>query len=151
MHQLEESILARLQAVPTLPESVRLMAWPDRPMERGTPVGAAAIFVRFAGIGKSSPQTTNRTYTQSGTVDFEVRHLVKDLRSHTGAYPLMALVEGSLAGWLPPPEVLDDGYTAKLSGFYLTRSDLVGRDQQVWDWGQQFSLPILYVRRNHRA
>lgn len=151
MQQLEDAIISRLTAVPTLPESVRLFSWPDKPMDRGQPVGVAAIFARFAGVSKSSAATTNRTFTQGGTIDFEIRFLVKDLRSHVGAYPLMALVENSLAGWLPDPSLLEEGYTAKLPGFYMSRSDLVGRDQQVWDWGQSYSLPIIYTRRNHNA
>lgn len=151
MINLEAAIITRLE--PALPaDEIALMAWPDNPRMTNKPVGAAAVMVRFSRLQLSSPGTINRSaIIQSGSIEIELRFLVKDLRSHFGAYELMAQSQRTLTGWLPEDAELDDGLAPRLPGFYLLRTQLVDRNtsDRVWDWGQMYSLDVDYKGEKH--
>ena len=147
--QLEDDIVERLgEALPV--DELRLMAWPDQPLDTGKPLGRAAVMVRFSRLRLDpiSRRTTGPT-VQTGELDIEIRYLVKGLRSHTGAYPLIALTTDTLAGYMPQPSTLIDGMAAQLPGFYALVAQLVDHDKSVgvWDWGQMFRLNIDYRGR----
>lgn len=148
MKALEDAIVARIIGAVELPAAAKVLAWPDRPLELNRPVGSAAILVRFMGVSKSVEASPNRrALCQTGSISIEARFLVKDLRSHVGAYSLMQVVEDLLGAWKPAGEVLDPGYSASEPGAYLANSQLVAHDQSVWDWGQQYQIPVMYVKR----
>lgn len=141
LQAVEQAIVNRLVAA--LPTQVRVLAFPDSPIEQGFPKGVAAIYVRFAGIDLKPGGHQRTALVQEGVVEFEVRLLVKDLRSHTGAYPLMMVCQKKLSGWLPPGS---EGYSFGLPGLQMARMDLVERlsDYSLWDWGLRFRIDCCF-------
>lgn len=148
MKNLEDAIVGRLKTLTTLSETARVLSWPDKPAELGRPTGSAAVLVRFMGVNlvtKASPNV--RSVCQSGSLSVEIRFLVKNLRSHSGAYGLMESVQDQLSGWQPPGTELPSGYSANMGGFTLRGSQLIEHDQSIWDWGQQWIIPVMYIKQ----
>jgi hypothetical protein len=121
----------------------RVMAFPETPVQQGSPLGVAAVYVRFSGVNLSRHEGGRSPYYQSGSVDFEVRVLAKDLRSHTGAYPIIEQILGALAGWKPNPR---DGWSFALPGFQMVGCELVERlpEYSLWDWGMRWQIGCIY-------
>ncbi len=138
---VEQAIVDRL--VSALPSQVRVLAFPDQPIDQGLVRNETTVYVRFAGIELESNGHQRSAFAQLGVVMFEVRFLVKDLRSHVGAYPLMEVCQKSLSGWLP---VGSNGYSFSLPGVQLTRMELIERfsDYALWDWGLMFRIDCIY-------
>lgn len=141
LQAVEQAIVDRLMAA--LPTQVRVLAFPDSPIEQGFPKGVAAIYVRFAGVDLKPGGHQRTAFAQEGVVEFEVRLLVKDLRSHTGAYPLMEQCQAALSGWFPASA---DGYSFGLPGLQMARMELVERlsDYSLWDWGLRFRIDCIF-------
>jgi hypothetical protein len=144
MQSLEQSVLTALEADTELTAGVKIQAWPDAPAAGVGPLGAAVLMVRFAGLSLNPPLSQGRL-VQEGSAEVELRLLVKDLRSHTGAYPLLSRCHSLLSGLQPS---LDPGFSPKLPGLYLLTSELVERyrDIQVWDWGARYRVDLTYAR-----
>ena len=148
MKALEDAIVALIQGIDGLPEQAKVLPWPDQPLKLGRPVGSAAIMVRFAGENLRSIDTINRGPSlQNGNISIEIRILVKNLRTHSGAYNLLHSVHMALSGWVPVPEVMPKGYSPQLPGMQLTSSDLVDHTEAVWDWGQRYALPVTFLNK----
>lgn len=124
-----------------LPSSVRILVWPDTPAEMSRVWQKDAIYVRWGGITLSPREGSRGHEIQWGTIFFEVRLLVKDLRSHTGAYALLEQIQSALSGQRPAPV---GGYSFDVSGLSLTKISLVEREDasHVWDWGAMFECGI---------
>lgn len=141
LQAVESAITDRLGMV--LPAAVRVLAFPDIPIEQGFVKGATTVYVRFAGIELDAVSSQRSSFAQRGFVVFEVRFLVKDLRSHIGAYPLMELVQKALSGWLLSGS---DDYSFTLPGLQMTRMELIERlsAYSLWDWGMMFRIGCIY-------
>lgn len=147
---LEQEIIERLRQSQTLPAEARIMAFPDRSAEVGSPVGKCAIVVRFSRLRLGANENSNQQagFIQSGSIYLEIRLIVKDLRSHTGAYPLLSLIFDALIGWTPQQLGSSFSPTAPMS---LESSELAGFGDGVWDWAATFSLPVLMRVKRHRS
>jgi hypothetical protein len=135
--QAEALIVGRLREA--VAAQVRVAPWPDRPLDFSRPQNLATIFVRFAGIDLAAAW---QGQPQQGQVRFELRFLLKDLRSHQGAYQQMAAAQRALTGMRFAPEA---GYTAGSGGLQLLQSSLVEREEGRWDWGMVFAANVIYL------
>lgn len=146
LQQAEQSIADRLAAAPNWPKPIRVEAWPDNPLEFGRSQMQQTVYVRFAGLNLGAVQGQRQPYVQEGTADFEIRLLVKDLRSHTGAYDLIEIIHQRLTAFRPSNS---NGYAFKLPGLYLTKAVMVDRykESAQWDWGAMFSIGVIYEGR----
>ena len=142
----EDAIVARLTTTPGWPGMIRVAAFPDKPFELGYPQMGIGVFIRFAGL-RLPPVDSNRgAYVQQGSADFEARVVVKDLRSHVGAYELIEVLHKRMACFRPPNE---PPYSFGLPGFWMSRADLVDHEKKggLWDWGCMFSIQIIFEGR----
>lgn len=142
----EDAIVAQLAITPEWPVAIRVAAFPDKPFDLGYPQMGTGVFVRFAGLRYPPVESNRGAYVQVGTADFEVRVVVKDLRSHAGAYDLIEAIHKRLACFMPPN---DPPYSFGLPGFWLSRADLVDHEKKggLWDWGAMFSIESTFEGR----
>jgi hypothetical protein len=126
-----------------LTDQVRVLAFPEKPIDQGGPRGVAAVYVRFAGLDLQMARGGRSPFVQQGEVEFEVRLLMKDLRSHVGAYALMESINRALSGWLPATA---EGFSFALPGFQMVRMELVERipEFSLWDWGMRWRVGCVY-------
>jgi hypothetical protein len=146
LKQAEQAIVDRLTTAPKWPKSARVEAWPDSPIELGRAQMKDGVYVRFAGLNLEAVQGQRQPYVQMGRAEFEIRLLIKDLRSHVGAYELIELIHHQLTAFRPSNS---DGYAFQLPGLYLTKAVMVDRykDSAQWDWGAMFSIGVTYEGR----
>jgi Gp37 protein len=144
----EAALVNRLLTAPNWPTAVKVAAFPDQPFEMGYPQMGTGVFVRYAGLNYPKPQGNGRGYAQDGPLDFEVRIVVKDLRSHVGAYSLIELIHQRIACFMPANE---PPYSFGLPGFWMSRSDLVDHEKKggLWDWGCMFSIQSTFEAFYH--
>lgn len=142
LQQAEQAIVDRLLSTPDWP-NMRVAAWPDSPLEFGRAQMQVGVYIRFAGLNLPRVEGHRQDYVQQGTADFEVRLLVKDLRSHTGAYDLAEMIHRRLTGFRL---ATDNGYAFGLPGLFMTKFSLVDRykESNQWDWGAIFSTQVTY-------
>jgi Gp37 protein len=142
LQQAEQAIVDRVLSIPDWP-NIRVAAWPDSPLEFGRSQMQAGVYIRFAGLNLPRVEGHRQDYVQQGTADFEIRLLVKDLRSHTGAYELAESIHRRLTGFRL---ATDNGYAFGLPGLFMTKFSLVDRykESNQWDWGAIFSTQVTY-------
>lgn len=133
-------------------EGVRVVAWPDRPTEIGRAQMKDGLYLRFAGLDLELPVGNKNHQAQQGKIRFEARLLVKDLRSHVGAYDLIEKAQRWLTEFRPSPVSGDDGYSFGVQGLALTQARLVERldESGQWDWGLIFESSVVYGDRRLR-
>jgi hypothetical protein len=143
LQEAEQSIVDRIATAPERPEILRVVAWPDSPLEYGRAQMQTGIYVRFAGFRFPPVEGQRQPYVQRGTANFEIRLLLKDLRSHAGAYEWIEAVHRRLTGFRPPG---NDAYSFGLPGLWLSEVSLVDRykESNQWDWGAIFSTNVIY-------
>lgn len=143
----EQAIVDRLIDDSRLFQALRIIPFPNRPPDEAAEVrGDAVCFVRFAGLSLDSPAGGNRgTFAQTGTAQFELHYLLRDLRDHRGAYNLMEIATELLSGLLLPT---DNGYTFALPGLHLRIQEPIGhiKKSSVWHWIQGFETGIIYEK-----
>lgn len=141
--QAEAAIVDRIQSAEGWDPKIRVLAFPDKPTEIGRSQMSQAVYVRYAGTNLSRVEGNRGPYVQRGTMDFEVRLLVKNLRSHVGVYELIELIHSRLTGFRPSSI---GGYSFHLPGAYLLKDALVVRDtdSNQWDWGAMFQFGLTY-------
>jgi hypothetical protein len=143
LQAVEQAIVDRLTAA--LPPQVKVSAFPEQPIEQGLPPDVVTIYVRFAGVDLTPGKGQRTAIVQEGSMEFEIRLLVKDLRSHIGGYPLMEAVQTQLTGFHPRNA---DGYSFGLPGLQMTRMELLSRvsDYSFWDWSLKFRTDCVFER-----
>ena len=143
----EQLIIDRLIGDSRLSEALRIIPFPNRPPDDAADVrGDAVCFVRFAGLSFDSPAGGNRSaFIQSGTAQFELHYLIRDLRDHRGAYGLMEIANELLSGLLLPT---DNGYSFTLPGLHLRIQEPIGhiKKSSVWHWIQGYEAGIVYTQ-----
>lgn len=139
--EIEASLVDRLRA--GMPEQIRVAPWPDKPLEFARPQNIGTIFVRIGRLKLLPRQSASYQAIQDCQLTIELRLLLKDLRSHVGAYPSIELAQRLLTGWKHPNQ---DGYAFKQAGLQLLEADLVERvaDSGQWDWGMIFAAELTY-------
>lgn len=143
----EQAIVDRLIGDSRLSQTLRIIPFPNRPPDEAAEVrGDAVCFVRFAGLSFDSPSGGNRSaFVQTGTAQFELHYLLRDLRDHRGAYNLMEIATELLSGLLLPT---DNSYSFALPGLHLRVQEPIGhiKKSSVWHWIQGFEIGIIYEK-----
>lgn len=116
--QLDEAVLAQLQAASL---GITVESFPERPSEYSLldPVGAALVV-----ISSSRFSTTANQVGQERRTRVVITLLMRNLRTHTGAYGLMDAVLDALLGWMPseggwqPLIAISDQFVSEESGVW---------------------------------
>lgn len=144
IEQVEQLLIDRLKATPNLGDKVHVLGFPGRPNDDAARVrGSAAILVKFGRL-KLEPEGGNGFETvQYGSLDFEFRLLVKDLRSHVGAYDLIETIVDRISRYRPP-NLPPWGFG--VSGFQVSEAVLIDRGEAIWDWGMTAKIDLTYQK-----
>ena len=142
IEQVEQLLIDRLKASANLGDRAHVLSFPGSPTEDAARVrGSAAILVKFGRL-KLEPEGGNGFETvQYGSLDFEFRLLVKDLRSHVGAYDLIEIVVDRISRYQPPNL---PPWSFGVSGFQVSEAVLVDRSEAIWDWGMTAKIDLIY-------
>jgi hypothetical protein len=142
IQQVEQLLIDRLKATPNLGNLVHVLGFPGKPNDDAARIrGSAAILVKF-GRMKLEPEGGNGYHTlQHGSLDFEFRLLVKDLRSHVGAYDLIEIIVDRISRYQPPNL---PPWSFGVSGFQVSEAVLIDRGEAIWDWGMTAKIDLIY-------
>ncbi|MGA7934727.1 MAG: Gp37 family protein [Kovacikia sp.] len=136
IEQIEDAIVKRLE--PLNNSSVRVYPFPDNPQELKKPAGDR-VLVGFRREVFSTPQSNNplAPIQQQRSLQFEVVLQLKNLRTHAGAYPVMARIRDLLSGSFPD----------KNKPLYQTAGGFVDVTEGLWTYSMTFTLQTFYVKR----
>jgi Gp37 protein len=136
--EIEAAIVERLQ--PLQEQGIKVFAFPDNPNELGRPFTGGQILVGFKDENLSEPQgnVTTAHIIQSQTLQFELSLQLKNLRSHTGALPVMDAVRDLLTGFKPPNVT---------HPMYQTKGGFVDLDSKTGIW---FYSMVFLCRRQYQ-
>jgi hypothetical protein len=96
--EIETAIIKHLEA--TLHESpVLVRGFPDTPEGLGRIVPRGQILVAYKSA--TFRETSIAPIAMEAILDFEVSMQLSDLRSHSGAYPILDLIRAALTGFYP--------------------------------------------------
>lgn len=115
---LEEAVITQLKAASL---GVTVEPYPDRPADYGLldPVGAALVV-----IGSSRYSPAANQFGQERRTRIVITLLMRNLRTHAGAYGLMDAVQEALLGWMPtgggwqPLVAISDQFVAEEAGVW---------------------------------
>jgi hypothetical protein len=145
IESLENAIVEQLRS-PEMIQLVRVMAWPDDPKTIPNPVGAGYLLARYRDDTSESLDGQNLTkpMTSLETYSYELRFLVRSLRAHRGAYPVMQLARKLLQGF--SPTIDDSAYKPFRSGFSYSGGGLVAgsKKEGLWDFFQLYEIKLLF-------
>jgi len=123
-------------------ENVAIVAFPDGANYPRVATAGFAI-VAFLGERLDPPNGRNqgRGYAQNRTVQFEISLHLKDLRSHSGAYPIIDRMRDLLTGQSPPG--------CKPRGLYVASSQYADRINGFWIYRivAEIDLPLIHRNR----
>jgi hypothetical protein len=144
IEQVEQLLIDRLKATPNLGNLVHVLGFPGKPNDDAARIrGSAAILVKFGRL-KLETEGGNGYHTlQYGSLDFEFRLLVKDLRSHVGAYDLIEIIVDRISRYQPPNL---PPWSFGVSGFQVSEAVLIDRSEAIWDWGMTAKIDLTYQK-----
>ncbi|WP_016949767.1 Gp37 family protein [Anabaena sp. PCC 7108] len=136
--EIEKAIIERLE--PLKAEKLRIEGFPDNPAELGKPVVIGQILVGYRKESLSKPSTfvASAPIIQDWTLSFELSLQLKNLRSHTGAYPIMGKIRNLLTGYKPP---------AIQKPLYQSEGGFVSIKEGVWYYSMIFSVSLQFVKK----
>jgi hypothetical protein len=136
--EIEQAIINRLE--PLIQQNLKVVGFPDNPKELGHPVGIGQILVGYKKEGLTVPQTfvASAPIIQDWVLSFELSLQLKNLRSHTGAYPVMGTIRNLLTGYKPP--VIQ-------KPLYQSEGGFVSVNEGIWYYSMIFSLKTQYVKK----
>lgn len=109
-------------------DTVTVEAWPEDVSEYTFRGKGAAVLVRYSESEFTRPDGAEAV-RQMMTPAFLVITVVRDLRTHSGAYAIMDRNRGAIVG-----------LEYRNSLFYAVREGLMDRDENVWFYGQLFAV-----------
>lgn len=109
---------------------VTVEAWPEDVSEYTFRGKGAAVLVRYSESEFTRPDGAE-VVRQMMTPAFLVISVVRDLRTHSGAYAIMDRNRNAIVGL---------EYKHRL--FYAVREGLIERDENVWLYGQLFAIGV---------
>lgn len=117
--------------VPVVP-NLKVEGFPDKPVGYKLKHSTGAVLVSYQGSTFAAP-ITNPT-SQSRTVTFDITLIVKDLRTHNGAYQYIDLIRATLTGYRIPD----------LARLYPVSEGFLNEQNGIWQWGMSFALNIIH-------
>lgn len=135
--ELEAALIARVKAVLNgNNQEVCVAGFPGADDERARPGRQGQILIGYK--RSRFQQTAGEPLTLNTTAEFEVALMLRDLRTHIGAYPILDLVRRSLTGyWVPCDNVAGKCYPVQ-EGFLKI-------DEGIWYYSQTFALPLMLI------
>lgn len=109
-------------------DTVTVEAWPEDVSEYTFRGKGAAVLVRYSESEFTRPDGAEAV-RQMMAPAFLVITVVRDLRTHSGAYAIMDRNRGAIVG-----------LEYRNSLFYAVREGLMDRDENVWFYGQLFAV-----------
>lgn len=140
----EDQIIARLEGSEVITTACTLYAWADNPaFDYGRPLAKGNLLVRFLGEVSPEPGTQNtRGGIQLCQLTFDIRLLIKNLRTHAGGYEVMDAIRQRLTGFVPEPS---GQHHPTPKGFFHLRTGLVSSEDSVWDFSLHYGLDAHYL------
>jgi hypothetical protein len=135
--QIEKAIIERLAPLKT--QKLRVEGFPDNPDELGKPVVIGQVLVGYRKDTFSKPPTfvESAPIIQDWMLSFELSLQLKNLRSHTGAYPIMGKIRNLLTGYKPVVQ----------KPLYQSEGGFVSIKDGVWYYSMVFSLNLQFVKK----
>ena len=119
--EIEADIVAKIKAA--LP-SLSVEAFPDRPNlhRSASPNGSVLVVYQRSTLG--SDLVAGGMVAQERTLHFDLTVLVRDLRTHQGAYPILDALYVALLGFAP----------IHCSKIWITQDSFVSQTDGVWEY-----------------
>jgi hypothetical protein len=134
LKEVEASITGKLRELLTT-FGVKLEPFPDKPSELGKPSPTGQVLI---GYKRSSFRLLSKTpLTLEQLAEFEINLQLKNLRNHTGAYPILDRIRFGLTGFVP--------MQGASLGMYPTAEGFADLDESIWYYNQTFVIPLLIV------
>jgi Gp37 protein len=116
------------------PNGLRLTAFPDKLSELGKPALSGQILI---GYKRSTFRTVSvDPFCYEMLLQFDINLQLKDLRSHTGVYPLLDAIRFELAGWFC-------GSSAQKRPAYWQAEKFDDVDEKIWAYTQSLIIPLV--------
>lgn len=96
-----ETALVDLLRLELGPAGLKVEAFPEKPEEYALTHPIGVVLVVFRGSDFGEPRPTDRI-VQAHLLTWEIVFLVRNLRTHLGAYPILDTARQSLTGWKAP-------------------------------------------------
>ena len=125
-----ENLLVSTLATEYENDEVKVEAWPEDVSEYTLRGKGAAVLVRYGEAEFNRPDGME-VIRQVMNPAFLVITVVRDLRTHTGAYAIMDRNRSTIVGL---------EYKNRL--FYAVREGLIERNENVWLYGQLFAIGV---------
>ena len=132
--EIETALVDRVKEI-LAPFGFAIEPFPDNPDNHPMTHPKGVVMVINKGSTYNPPETTSRAIQQR-TLSFELTVLVKNLRQHQGAYPVIDALAYGLAGWVAPGAIF---------GARLERDSFVDKSASVWTWVLQVGIPVYLV------
>ncbi len=123
--RIEQATVARLQD--QAGDSLKVAAYPAQPKKfllLGNKSGALVVY-------QGSEPTNERNGLDVRHQRWLITLLARGLHDHTGAYPLIDLIQQALTGWVPQPG---------LRGFWPGRDEFIDENDGIWRYDLAFLL-----------
>lgn len=134
---IEAAYVERL-ATPLKPLTVEPFPGDPGSYKLGNRKGAVLVVYRGSRLGKSQ---STAAIAQERTLLFDLVVMVKDLRSHTGAYPVIQAIYRQLQGFKP----------AGAARAWIERDGFVEHDAGVWTYTVTVATRVLAVAHQESA
>lgn len=126
------------QLEPLVSQGYRVEPYLD---QQGRPHGRGQVIIAYRRSRFSDPSGSNvrpTTITQSRQMEFEIILQLLDLRSHQGAYPVLAQIRDLLSGSAPGPldRILQQ-----------TEEENLGQSEGIWSFAMTFATLSHYQKR----
>ncbi len=132
--EIEAAIVQKLSAT-LASNGIRPQAFPENPRELGQPMPRGQILV---GYKRSNFNLQSRQpITLQMNAEFEVSLQVTNLRTHSGAYPLLDAIRFALLGFIP--------MAGPSAGMYPINEGFTDLDEGVWYYSQTYLVPLTLI------
>ena len=136
LSQIEASITAHLtealQQAGLNNRGVKLHAFPDNAAELGRVQQRVQVLVGYKGA--SFADTGEEPIQQTMLMSWEVSIQVANLRTHTGAYPLLDIIREAMTGFIP--------IAGPVRAMRPRSERFADLDQGIWYYVMEFVLPV---------
>jgi hypothetical protein len=136
--EIEEAIINRLQTLQD--DGVRVIGFPDNANELGKPMGVGQVLVGFKkeSLSSATGNVLTAPIVQTHTLKFEISLQLKNLRSHSGAYPIMDRIRQLLTGFKP---------IELLKPMYQSEGGFIDIKEGIWYYSMIFDLQTYYTKK----
>jgi len=134
--EIEDALTEKVKEL-LKPFGFKVEPFPDNPdnLTLTHPKGVALVVNK--GSAYKAPENLGRA-AQERTLSFEIMVVVRNLRDHQGAYPVIDALAYGLAGWKAPGAIF---------GTRLESDGFIDREASIWMWRLMVAIPVYVVPR----